>query len=76
MTPRNHKCPLKKPPVQYCPLYSTASCTAVTCSISGPDSVVIDTDTPEFAEFNTKLAREQEESAQPATRAIYTPLID
>ena len=38
--------------------------------------VVSDTDTPEFGGFNTKLAREQGQSAQPATRAIYTPLID
>ncbi len=39
-------------------------------------AVVTDTDTPEFGGFNTKLAREQGQSAQPATRAIYTPLID
>ena len=38
--------------------------------------VISDTDTPEFGGFNTKLAREQGQSAQPATRAIYTPLID
>ena len=38
--------------------------------------VVSDTDTPEFGGFNTKLAREQGQSAQPATRVIYTPLID
>ena len=39
-------------------------------------AVVNDTDTPEFGGFNTKLAKEQGQSAQPAIRAIYTPLID
>ena len=43
------------------------------CSISGFfKSIVTDTHTPEFGGFNTKLAREQGQSAQPATRAIYT----
>ena len=31
---------------------------------------------PEFAGFNTKLCREDGQCIQPATRAIYTPLID
>ncbi len=39
-------------------------------------AVVTDTDIPEFSGFNTKLAREQKQSARPATKAIYTPLID
>ena len=32
--------------------------------------------TPEFSGFNTRLTREQGQSVKPATRAIYTPLID
>jgi len=39
-------------------------------------AVVTDTDTPEFSGFNTKLAKEQGQSAQPATRAICTILND
>jgi len=39
-------------------------------------AVVTGTNTQEFRGFNTKLAREQEQSAQPATRTIYTLLID
>ena len=38
--------------------------------------VITKPNTPEFGGFNTKLSREQGQSAQPATRAIYTPLID
>ena len=38
--------------------------------------VITKPNTPEFGGFNTKLSREQDQSAQPATRAIYTPLID
>ena len=38
--------------------------------------VITGPNTPEFGGFNTKLSREQGQSAQPATRAIYTPLID
>ena len=38
--------------------------------------VITEPNTPEFGGFNTKLSREQGQSAQPATRAIYTPLID
>ena len=38
--------------------------------------ITSDQNTPEFGGFNTKLCREQGRSIQPATRAIYTPLID
>ena len=38
--------------------------------------VITKPNTPEFGGFNTKLSREQGQSAQPATRAICTPLID
>ena len=38
--------------------------------------VIMEPNTPEFGGFNTKLSREQGQSAQPATRAIYAPLID
>ena len=31
---------------------------------------------PEFAGYNVQLCREQELSVQPATKAMYTPLID
>ena len=37
---------------------------------------ITEPNTPEFGGFNTKLSREQGQSAQPATRAICTPLID
>ena len=32
--------------------------------------------TPEYGGFNTKLAREQGHTVRPATKAVYTPLID
>ena len=38
--------------------------------------VITEPNTPEFGGFKTELSREQGQSAQPATRAIYTPLID
>ena len=38
--------------------------------------VITEPNTSEFSGFNTKSSREQGQSAQPATRAIYTPLID
>lgn len=31
---------------------------------------------PEFAGFNTKLSGEQGHAVKPATKAVYTPLID
>ena len=64
----NHKCPLRR--------HVLAQPYSCHCSISGFfKSVVTDTHTPEFGRFNTKLPREQGQSAQPATGAIYTPLI-
>ena len=38
--------------------------------------VITELNTPEFGGFNTKLSREQGQTAQPTTRAVYTPLID
>ena len=38
--------------------------------------IVSESDTPEFAGYNTKLCREEAQTIKPATRAIYTPLID
>ena len=38
--------------------------------------VITEPNTPEYGGLNTKLSREQGQSAQPATRAIYTPLMD
>ena len=38
--------------------------------------VITEPNTPEFGGFKTELSREQGQSAQPATRAFYTPLID
>ena len=31
---------------------------------------------PEFAGYNVQLCREREQSVKPATKALYTPLID
>ena len=38
--------------------------------------IISDKQTPEFSGYNTELCREQGQASQPATRAIYTPLID
>ena len=75
VTPRNQKCPLKKPCTRAVLPLGVISQQVVQL-LHGPESVVTDTDTPEFGEFNTKLTREQGQSTQPATTAIYTPLID
>ena len=38
--------------------------------------IIGDHNTPEYGGFNTRLSREQCQSVQAATKAVYTPLID
>ena len=37
---------------------------------------IVDSATPEFGGFNTRLLCEQDHSLKPATKAVYIPLID
>ena len=39
-------------------------------------TIVTDPNTPEFSGFNTQFMREHNQTPNPATKAVYTPLID
>ena len=71
--PINHVC---VPPLKILAQQSIRHARASNLDFQFLNTIVTDPSTPEFSGFNTQFMREHNQTPNPASKAVYTPLID